>query len=56
MIRDNFMVRDQMRAAFLVVMSRNPDLVVKEAGGRGMGLRMGSGTHILKWPISAELL
>lgn len=36
-IRDNFMVRDQMRAAFLVVMSRNPDLVVKEVGGGGRG-------------------
>lgn len=48
-IRDNFMVRGQMRAAFLVVMSRNPGLVVKRGGwglGEEMALRMGSGSHI----------
>lgn len=44
MIRDNFMRRGQMRAAFLVVMSRNPGLVVKrgkEGGGNSLknGLR-----------------
>lgn len=51
--RDNFMIRGQTRAAFLVVMSRSPDLVVKRKNK--ITLRMGSGEHILKWPIRAEL-
>lgn len=47
-IRGDFMIRGHMKFAFLDVMSRSPDLVVKRKNKMGVALRIDSGEHILK--------